>query len=194
MDENNTNEANAATGANDAQVAGAAEEPPKTYTLEEVNALLQKEGDRRVSAALKKADAKHKRELSLAQMDEEQRAKAEAESRIAELEAQLLEYQVEANRSEIKSVLASRGLSAEFADIIAIGEDTEANQAKIDAFDKLFKAAVKAEVEKRVAGSTPKGNGTGAVELTKDSAKKMSLADMAALAESNPEKYKQLFN
>lgn len=193
MDEN-TN-ANAATGANDAQVAGAAEQTEtKTYTLEEVNALLQSETDRRVTAALKKADAKHKRELNLAQMDEEQRAKAEAENRIAELEAQVREFQVEAARSELKSVLASRGLSAEFADLLSIGEDTEANQAVIDSFDKLFKAAVKAEVEKRVAGSTPKGNGTGAVELTKDSAKKMSLADMAALAESNPEKYKQLFN
>ena len=75
-----------------------------------------------------------------------------------------------------------------------ISDDIEASQANIDKLDKLFKAAVRAEVEKRLAGNTPKGNGTNTAELTKESAKKMSLADMNALRNSNPELYNKLFN
>ena len=103
---------------------------------------------------------------------------------------------VERNKSELKSVLGSRGLSAEFADIIFISDDIEASQANIDKLDKLFKDAVKAEVEKRLAGNTPKGNGgnTGSAEITKDSAKKMSMAQLQALEKENPELFNKLFN
>ena len=167
----------------------------KTYTQEEVLALLQSESDKRVSAALKKQQAKYEKQLSLSKLDGDERAKAEKDARIAELEEQLSQFTIERNRSELKSVLSSRGLSAEFADIISINDDIEASQANIDKLDKLFKAAVRAEVEKRLAGNTPKGNGGGApAELTKESAKKMSLADMAALKQSQPEVYNKLFN
>jgi hypothetical protein len=90
--------------------------------------------------------------------------------------------------------LASRGLSAEFCDILNITDDIEASQANIDKLDKLFKAAVRAEVEKRLAGNAPKGNGGAtATEMTKDEAKKMSMADRQHLYNSNPELYKKLF-
>ena len=70
------------------------------------------------------------------------------------------------------------------------------SQANIDKLDKLFKAAVKAEVEKRLAGSAPKGNASAnsATEITKESAKKMSLAELNALLEKNPELYNKIFN
>ena len=100
----------------------------------------------------------------------------------------------ERNKSELKSVLSSRGLSAEFADIISINDDIEASQANIDKLDKLFKAAVKAEVEKRLAGNAPKGNGSNPAEITKESAKKMSMAELSALEKSNPELFNKIFN
>lgn len=166
----------------------------KTYTQEEVMALLQSETDKRVTAALKTQQKKHEKELSLSKLDGDERAKAEKDSRIEELERQLAEFQVERNRSELKSVLSSRGLSAEFADIIAINDDIEASQSNIDKLDKLFKAAVRAEVEKRLAGSAPKGNGGSPAEITKDSAKKMSLAELQQLKKTNPELYNNLYN
>lgn len=178
-----------ATGAEEA--AGAEEQ--KTYTAEEVQALLQSEADRRVTAALKKQQARHEKELSLSKLDGSEREKAEQANRIAELEEQLAQYQVEKNRSEIKSVLSSRGLSAEFADLLTIGDDIEDAQATIDAFDKLFKAAVKAEVEKRLAGNAPKGNGSGPAEITAETAKKMSMAELNELAEKDPELFNKLF-
>ena len=49
----------------------------------------------------------------------------------------LADMNTERNKSELKSVLANRGLSAEFADILAINDDIEASQANIDKLDKL---------------------------------------------------------
>jgi hypothetical protein len=164
----------------------------ETFTKEQMLAFAQSEADRRVTEALKTQAKKHEKELSLSKLDDEARAKAEKDNRIAELEEQLAAYQIEKNRSELKSVLASRGLSAEFADIIVINDDLTTSQANIDKLDKLFKAAVTAEIEKRLAGSAPKGNSAPA-ELTKDTAKKLSLAEMNELAASDPDKFKALF-
>ena len=169
-------------------------ETEKTYSQEEVLKLLQSETDRRVTEALNKQQRKYEKQLSLSKLDGDEREKAEKDNKIAELEEKLAQYEIEKNRSELKSVLSTRGLSAEFADIIAINDDIAASQANIDKLDKLFKAAVKAEVEKRLAGNVPKGNGTAAIEITKETAGKLSLAEMNELAKKDPEKFSKLFN
>lgn len=168
------------------------DEEVKTYTQDEVLALLQSETDKRVNQALAKQQKKYEKQLSLSKLDGSEREKAEKDNRIAELEEQLAQFHIERNRSELKSVLSSRGLSAEFADIISIGDDIELAQANIDKLDRLFKAAVKAEVEKRIAGKAPTKGATA--EITKDSAKKMSIAEMNKLAQTNPELFEKLFN
>ena len=66
-------------------------EETKTYTQEEVLALLQSETDKRVTAALKTQQKKFDKQLSLSKLDGDERAKAEKDSRIAELEEQLAE-------------------------------------------------------------------------------------------------------
>lgn len=170
------------------------QEETKTYTQEEVLALLQSESDKRVQQALKTQAKKYEKQLSLSKLDGDEREKAEKDNRIAELEERLAQYEIEKNRSELKSVLSSRGLSAEFADIIVINDDIEASQANIDKLDKLFKLSVKNEVEKRLAGNAPKGNiGGASAEYTKENAKKMSLAEMNKLAKVDPDKFKALF-
>lgn len=191
-DNKNVNVNTEGTGADNNPATGA--EEIKTYTAEEVMALLQSESDKRVTAALKKQQAKYEKQLSLSKLDGDERAKAEKDNRIAELEEQLAQFTIERNRSELKSVLSSRGLSAEFADIIAINDDIETSQANIDKLDKLFKAAVKAEVEKRLAGNAPKGNGASPAEITKESAMKMSMAELNELSVKNPELFNKLFN
>ena len=169
-------------------------EEVKTYTQDEVLKLLQSETDKRVNQALATQQKKYEKQLSLSKLDGDERAKAEKDAEIAELREQLAQFQIERNKSELKSVLSSRGLSAEFADIIAINDDIETSQSNIDKLDKLFKAAVKAEVEKRLAGNTPKGNGAAPVEITKETAKKMSMAELSALEKNNPELFNKIFN
>lgn len=168
------------------------QEAAKTYTQEEVLALIQSEADKRVTSALKKQEAKYQKQLSLSRLDGDERAKAEKDNRIAELEEQLAQFTIERNRSELKSVLSSRGLSAEFADIITISDDIEASQLNIDKLDKLFKAAVRAEVEKRLAGNAPKGNGGAPAEITKEQFMKLPLAQQAKIAVENPELFAKL--
>ena len=171
------------------------ENTAKTYTEEEVMRLIQAESDRRTNQALAKQKKEYEKKLPLSSLDEQQRKEAEAQMKIEELQAQLAQFQIEKNRSELKSVLSSRGLSAEFADIINITDDIEASQSAIDKLDKLFKSAVKAEVEKRLAGNAPKGNGSGnPAEITKETFKKMSLKELTTLMETNPELYDKLSN
>ena len=182
---------------NTTTVETAAEETTeaRTFTLEEVNSLLQSETDKRVNQALAKQKKQYEKQLSLSKLDGDERAKAEKDNRIAELEEQLAAFQVERNRSELKSVLSSRGLSAEFADIVNISDDIEASQSNIDKLDKLFKAAVKAEVEKRLAGTAPKGNTTSITgDITAEQFRKMSLTEQGNLYRTNPELYKKLTN
>lgn len=167
----------------------------ETFSREEVLKLIQAESDKRVTQALATAQKKFDKQLSLSKLDDNARAVAEKDDKIAELEQQLAAFQVEKNKSELKSVLSSRGLSAEFADIINISDDIQASQANIDKLDKLFKAAVKAEVEKRLAGNAPKGSGANeASEITKETAMKMSMAELQKLAETQPELFAKLFN
>lgn len=173
----------------------AQETETKTYTQEEVLALLQSETDKRVTAALKTQQKKFDKQMSLSKLDDNAREKAEKDARIQELEEMLRERDIANNKSELKSVLSARGLSAEFADIITISEDIEESQAKIDVLDKLFKAAVKNEVERRLAasGGTPKGNSNhNSGEITKEQFRKMSLSQQAVIARDHPEIYKKL--
>ena len=165
----------------------------RTYTQDEVLALIQSESDKRVTAALKTQQKKYEKQLSLSKLDGDERAKAEKDNRIAELEEQLAQFTIERNKSELKSVLSSRGLSAEFADIINITDDIEASQANIDKLDKLFKAAVKAEVEKRLAGNTPKGSGSAeSAIMTKEAFLKLPAHKAQELLNSNPTFYGNL--
>lgn len=169
------------------------EQEASTFTKEEVLALIQSESDKRVAQALKTQQRKFEQKLSLSQLDGDEREKAEKDQKIKELEEQLAEFQIEKNRSELKSVLSSRGLSAEFADILAISDDIEAAQANIDKLDKLFKAAVKAEVEKRIGGDVPNGNGGGSkAPMTKEEFLKLPMAEMQRLLDGNPTYYNNL--
>ena len=179
---------------NNTSVETVEQEQPKTYTQEEVLALIQSESDKRVTQALKTERKKYEKQLSLSKLDGEEREKAEKDNRIAELEQLVAQMNIDRNKSELKSVLSSRGLSAEFADIVNITDDITESQAVIDKLDKLFKAAVTAEVEKRLAGNAPKGNGASNTEITKETAKKMSITELNNLAKNNPELFKKIYN
>lgn len=188
MENENTNVSTELQDTNEGQ-----EQEVKTYTQEEVNELLQREADRRVSSALAKQKSKYEKELSLSKLDEDARKNAEKEMRIQELENQLKEYTLLQNKNEVMKVLGARGLSTQFAELIEIGEDMSEAQKRIETLDKLFKQEVAAEVKKRLAAGTPKvGTGTSADELTPDQFKKMTLAQRSELYTTNPELYKKL--
>ena len=169
----------------------------KTYTQEEVNMLLQRESDRRVSEALKKAEKKNaekvKEAQKLAQMNENEKIQYELEQRekaIAEKEKALA---LAENKNEASKILADKGLSLDLVDFV-IAEDAETMNSNIRLLDKAFKDSVKREVEKRLGSSAPKKNLPPDETITKEKAKKMTIIERQNLLTNNPNLYNQLFN
>lgn len=169
-------------------------EEKETYTKEEMLAILQKakdesirEKDREVTKALKTAQKKHEKEMSLVNKDAEERARMELEDRNKELEEMIAQMKVDKARSDLKSTLGARGLDARFADLLNITDDVESNQKVISAFDKIWKASVNAEVDKRIAATeTPKKQVTSTVDKEKK-IKDMSLDEITARLEEDPD-------
>lgn len=167
----------------------------KTYSEEEVQALLQQEGDRRVSEALKKAEKKKEAAIKeaqrLAAMNEQEKYEYELQQReeaIAQKEQQIALME---NKNEASKILAEKGISISLVDFI-VAEDADTMKSNIDLLDKAFKESVKAEVEKRLSSSTPKKNLPLDEQLTKESFKKLSMMEQQKLYESNPELFAQL--
>ena len=168
----------------------------KTYTQEEVNMLLQRESDRRVSEALKKAEKKNaekvKEAQKLAQMNENEKFQYELEQRekaIAEKEKALA---LAENKNTASQILADKGLSLSLVDFV-IAEDAETMNSNIRLLEKAFKDSVKREVEKRLGSSAPKKNLPPDEAITKEQAKKMSIIERQNLLNNNPELFAQLF-
>ena len=100
----------------------------KTYTESEVQALLQREGDRRVSSALNKQKKEFEKQVAesekLKAMDENQRKEYEYSQKLQELEQREKEFAIAQNKLEATKVLANRELPIEFVDYI-VAEDAE---------------------------------------------------------------------
>ena len=158
-----------------------------TMSREELTAFVQSECDRRVSGALKKQQKKHEQEMSLANKDAEERAKIELQQRNQELEEMMAQMKVDKARSDLKSTLSARGLDARFADLLNITDDVTSNQKVISDFDRIWKASVTAEVNKRLAATeTPKKQ--VASNINKDrKLRDMSLDEITACLEEDPD-------
>lgn len=163
-----------------------------TFTQEELNMLLQKEGDKRVSSALKKAERKQAEAVreaeKLAKLSEEEKYAYELEQRekaIAEKERQLALME---NKSTAVSILADKGISVKLVDFV-LAPDAETMMENINTLEQEFKASVKAEVEKRLQTSTPKKSLPMDKNITLEDFRKMSLTEQARLFNEQPELY-----
>ena len=166
------------------------EETVKTYTQEEVEALLQAETDRRVTSALKKAELKNaariKEAEKLAQMNEQEKYEYQLRQREQAIADKEKELALMENKNEASKILAERGISLALVDFI-VADDAETMKANIDTLDKAFKASVKAEVEKRLASSAPKKNFVDTDAMTKERFNKMSVREQQELLRNNPD-------
>lgn len=170
------------------------QETPKTYTQEEVDKLLQAETDRRVTSALKKAELKQAEKIKEAQkiasMNEAEKFQYELEQReklVAEKEKELALAEM---KNEASKILNEKGISLQLVDFV-VNEDAEITKANIDLLDKAFKASVKAEVEKRLAGNAPKKNLPLDETMTKEKFDKLSVSELNKLFVENPEIFNQ---
>jgi hypothetical protein len=168
-----------------------APQEPKTFTAEE----MQAEIDRRVTQAMKtaerKANARVKEAEKLAKMNEQQRYEYELESRekaIAEKEQALA---LAENKATAAQILSDRGISAKLVDFV-VAQDAETMNENISLLEAEFKASVKAEVERRLATSTPKKNLPTDKAITQQEFRNLSLTQQAEIWRNNPDLYNQL--
>lgn len=167
----------------------------KTYTESEVQALLQREADRRVTNALKKQqkefETKQAEAEKLRAMDENQRKEYEYTQKLQELEQREREFTVAQNKLEATKVLANRELPIEFVDYI-VAEDADTMIENINIFERAFKAAVADAVAKKIASPAPKNGSVKQTGMTKEEFRKLSVAQQSELFRTNPELYKQM--
>lgn len=170
---------------------GLEQESPKTFTQEDVMKMIQQESDRRITQLQKKHEKEMAKNKTLSGLDETQRALAEKDMRLQELEDKLREFNLMQTKSEISKVLSARGLSSELVDFVCVTDDVDDCQAKIDTLDKIIKAEIKKEVERRMGSSTPKTSTIGLTEgMTKDKFNQLNDNEKIAFLMENPEFFK----
>ena len=162
-----------------------------TFTKSELDALLQKEGDKRVTQAMKTQEGKIKEAEKLARMSAEEKYIYELEQREKAIEQKERELSLAENKAEAAKILADKGISAELVQFV-VAEDADTMNANIKLLEKAFKASVKAEVEKRLAGTTPKKNLAEPEGMTKKDLMKMNVRDLQAFKNQNPETFAQI--
>lgn len=167
------------------------EPTPKTYTEEEVQALLQKEGDRRVTEALKKAERKQSERAreaeKLARMNAQEKYEYELEQRERALAEKERAFALERNKNIASQILSDKDIDVSLADFV-VAEDAETMDENIK---KLAKGIAKS-VEKRLAGKSPIKAPEQAEGVTKEMFDKMSLADRQHLFDTDRELYNKL--
>lgn len=165
----------------------------KTYTQEEVDAMLQAETDRRVTAALKKQKDKLDEANKLANMSQDEKRDYEYNQKLSELEKREQELAKKELVMETEKQLGEKGLPTEASQFI-VAVDAEQTKANIKAFEKMFNKAVEAEINKRISTGAPK-MGTGTTQaITAEQWKKMNVQQQAEVFRTNPELYRQLTN
>lgn len=168
----------------------------KTYTQEEVDAMIQSAADKRVASALKKAEKKNQDKIreaeKLANMNAQEKYEYELQQReaaIAEKERELLMAE---NKNEASKILADKGLSLALVDFV-VAEDADEMNTRIRLLDTEFKKSVKAEVEKRLGSKTPEKSEIDTSAITKEQFKNIKDATvLMKIKKEQPELWAQL--
>lgn len=166
-----------------------------TMTQEELNAMLQKEGDRRVTSAQAKWEKTTAAKLSeadkLAKMDAEARREYEFEQREKQLEQREREIILQSNTAQCVSIMSQKGLDTALVDLV-VSEDADEMNERIKLLERSIKDAVSKQVLERIGSDAPAAGSTSTEGLTKESFRKMPLAEQMALYNTDRDLYNKL--
>lgn len=143
------------------------QEEPKTYTQDEVDELVKdlltqdevnKIVEKRVARERQKADEERKEAERLSKLTAEDRAKEESKKKDDEIAR--LRAEIDRNNLERDTIdrLNEEGLPVTFKSFL-IGSDAETTNQAIKDFKSAYDLAVQDEVERRLTGKTPGGQG-----------------------------------
>lgn len=167
------------------------EEKTKTYTQEEVDELLQKEGDRRISQYQKTLEKRQREANKLSRMSESERAEYELSERERQLEERENKLILAENKTACTNILLQKGLDVSLVDFV-VAADADTMNDNIKRLEKAFKASVKSEVEKRLQGTSPKKNLAEPETMTKKDLMNMNVRELQAFKNQNPEIFQQI--
>ena len=156
MDEQNTVETTAAAEETTA-VETQATPTAKTFTQDELNAILDKRLKRERDEAEKRTQAAITEAQKLAKMSADERAeheRQELQKTLAQRESEITKREL---RAEAKSQLSDKGLPVELAEVLPYMDAETTNQA-LEAVEKVFRLAVEKGVNERLKGQAPKVN------------------------------------
>lgn len=171
-----------------------AETTEKTFTQEEVNALIEKRLAKQEKSFNKRIQEKLDEAEKLRKMNADQKAEYEAQKQadyIAELEAKINRSGLE---KEASKVLSESGLVADDKILYFVVKDTaEATQEAVDSFSALVNDLADKKVGEMLKGKTPKKvEQTTSASITQDHFNRMSYRAQLDLQKSDPELYEKL--
>ncbi|WP_170243865.1 capsid assembly scaffolding protein Gp46 family protein [Streptococcus suis] len=171
-----------------------AETTEKTFTQEEVNALIEKRLAKQEKSFNKRIQEKLDEAEKLRQMNAEQKAEYEAQKQadyIAELEAKINRSGLE---KEASKMLSESGLVADDKILGFVVKDTaEATQEAVDSFSALVNDLADKKVGEMLKGKTPKKvEQSTAGGITKEQFNRMGYKDRNELLQNDPELYAKL--
>ncbi|WP_174852735.1 DUF4355 domain-containing protein [Streptococcus suis] len=166
----------------------------KTFTQEELDAIIQKEKGKAKRAAEREYQAKMDEAEKLRKMNAEQKAEYEAKKQadyIAELEAKINRSGLE---KEASKMLSENGLVADDKILGFVVKDTaEATQEAVDSFSALVNDLADKKVGEMLKGKTPKKvEQSTAGGITKEQFNRMGYKDRNELLQNDPELYAKL--
>ena len=190
-------------------------EEVREFTPEQLDALLQQEGDKRVTSALATARAKWQKEQEellvkkenewkeeyerKATLSAEEKAKEEMQEQINALAKQSDELAKRENILSAKEKLNSANISSdEYKDIldVLVSSDKEATNKNVDNFISILgntKQTLETKIREELTKvPPPSNNGGGDKEMDKSQFNKLSYADKVKLKSENPELFKKL--
>ena len=129
--------------------------PAKTFTQDELNAIIDKRLERERRDAQARIDKAVTEAQKLAKMSADERAeheRQELQKKLAEREAEITKREL---RAEAKSQLSDKGLPVELAEVLPY-TDADTTNAALAAVEKVFRQAVEKGVTERLKGNAPK--------------------------------------
>lgn len=166
----------------------------KTFTQEELDAIIQKEKGKAKRAAEREYQAKMDEAEKLRKMNAEQKAEYEAKKQadyIAELEAKINRSGLE---KEASKMLSEAGIVAT-DDILAfvVKNDAGSTQETINSFTSLVNDLADKKVSEMLKGKTPKKvEQSTSGGITKEQFNRMGYKDRNELLQNDPELYAKL--
>ena len=130
--------------------------------IADLNGRHKEELDRKVDAAIKKAQAEAEKQAKQAQMSELEKAQSE----LADLQTKYQESQntiaLTNQKDETRKLMAELGVDERCLDYVFVPKDMEATKGKVQAFKEYIDNVKKETFENNVQSKTPKAGETPA--------------------------------